>query len=111
MPKGGSKTLAASARAAASSILGGSVTSHALAPQPATQLFDLVFVDANKAQYELYYEAALSLTRAGGLVVLDNTLWHGRVFAESTGGVRAAVLPMNDPCCSCELTRSCRSCT
>ncbi|MCX5096791.1 class I SAM-dependent methyltransferase [Streptomyces sp. NBC_00365] len=42
--------------------------------------FDLAFVDADKAQYAAYYEAALDLLRPGGLIVLDNTLFFGRVI-------------------------------
>ena len=34
--------------------------------------YDLAFIDANKSQYDEYYEAALVLLRPGGLVVLDN---------------------------------------
>ncbi|MHA6761494.1 O-methyltransferase [Streptacidiphilus sp. PAMC 29251] len=41
--------------------------------------FDLVFIDADKAHYPEYYERSLDLTRPGGLIVLDNTLWSGRV--------------------------------
>ncbi|WP_173152441.1 class I SAM-dependent methyltransferase [Phytohabitans suffuscus] len=41
--------------------------------------FDLVFVDADKPNYLAYYELSLSLLRAGGLMVLDNTLFFGRV--------------------------------
>lgn len=41
--------------------------------------FDLVFIDADKANYENYYERALTLLRQGGLVVADNVLWHGSV--------------------------------
>ncbi|GAA2063095.1 class I SAM-dependent methyltransferase [Streptomyces albiaxialis] len=41
--------------------------------------FDLVFVDADKTGYPAYYEAAVGLVRPGGLVVLDNTLFFGRV--------------------------------
>jgi O-methyltransferase len=41
--------------------------------------FDLVFVDADKASYPTYYEQALVHLRPGGLVVLDNTLYFGRV--------------------------------
>ncbi|MFI6277603.1 O-methyltransferase [Streptomyces sp. NPDC050988] len=41
--------------------------------------FDLVFIDADKAHYPHYYERSLALTRPGGLIVLDNTLWSGRV--------------------------------
>lgn len=42
-------------------------------------LYDLVFIDADKESYLAYYERALELLRAGGLVVVDNTLWYGRV--------------------------------
>ncbi|HEY4022547.1 MAG TPA: class I SAM-dependent methyltransferase [Pseudonocardiaceae bacterium] len=40
---------------------------------------DLVFIDADKLGYRRYYEEALTLTRPGGLIVLDNTLFFGRV--------------------------------
>ncbi|ACU37100.1 class I SAM-dependent methyltransferase [Actinosynnema pretiosum subsp. pretiosum] len=40
---------------------------------------DLVFVDADKAGYPRYYELAVELVRPGGLVVVDNTLFSGRV--------------------------------
>jgi O-methyltransferase len=43
---------------------------------------DLVFIDADKAGYPGYYEAALRLVRRGGLVVLDNTVFFGRVLDE-----------------------------
>jgi caffeoyl-CoA O-methyltransferase len=42
--------------------------------------FDLVFLDADKQSYLDYYEAALPLLPAGGLVIADNTLWSGRVL-------------------------------
>ncbi|GGZ29142.1 hypothetical protein GCM10010300_85100 [Streptomyces olivaceoviridis] len=41
--------------------------------------FDLVFIDADKAGYLHYYEKSLELLRPGGLVVVDNTLFFGRV--------------------------------
>ncbi|MDO0929809.1 class I SAM-dependent methyltransferase [Streptomyces sp. TG1A-8] len=41
--------------------------------------FDLAFVDADKAHYPEYYETCLHLVRPGGLIVLDNTLFFGRV--------------------------------
>lgn len=40
---------------------------------------DFVFIDAEKTEYVEYYERALVLLRPGGLVVVDNTLWSGRV--------------------------------
>ncbi|WPO69280.1 MULTISPECIES: class I SAM-dependent methyltransferase [unclassified Streptomyces] len=41
--------------------------------------FDLAFVDADKANYVRYYEQSLELVRPGGLLVLDNTLFFGKV--------------------------------
>jgi predicted O-methyltransferase YrrM len=42
--------------------------------------YDLAFIDADKANYEAYYEACLKLLDSTGLVVADNTLWSGRVI-------------------------------
>lgn len=41
--------------------------------------FDLAYVDADKKLYNEYYERALRLVRPGGVVALDNVLWHGAV--------------------------------
>jgi len=41
--------------------------------------FDLAFIDADKKQYDGYYEAILKLLRPGGLVLIDNVLWSGAV--------------------------------
>ncbi|WP_405182241.1 class I SAM-dependent methyltransferase [Nocardia sp. NBC_01377] len=41
--------------------------------------FDLVFIDADKSNYPRYYELSLTLVRRGGLIVVDNTLFFGRV--------------------------------
>ena len=46
-------------------------------------LFDLAFIDADKANYDNYYERALRLVRPGGLIAIDNVLWSGRVVDES----------------------------
>ncbi|MFD7502383.1 O-methyltransferase [Streptomyces sp. NPDC059850] len=42
--------------------------------------FDFAFIDADKASYRTYYEAALDLVRPGGLIAVDNTLFFGRVI-------------------------------
>ena len=42
--------------------------------------FDFVFIDADKENYAGYYERALELLRAGGLIAVDNVLWSGRVL-------------------------------
>jgi predicted O-methyltransferase YrrM len=41
--------------------------------------FDLAFIDADKSSYDRYYEVCLELLRPGGLLLIDNTLWSGRV--------------------------------
>ena len=41
--------------------------------------FDLAFIDADKRNYENYYEQALTLLRLGGLILIDNVLWSGKV--------------------------------
>ena len=41
--------------------------------------FDFAFIDADKTNYDAYYEACLKLLRAGGLIALDNMLWSGSV--------------------------------
>jgi len=42
--------------------------------------FDLVFIDADKENYEAYYEAVLPRLSGRGLIAIDNTLWSGRVL-------------------------------
>ncbi|WP_062379901.1 O-methyltransferase [Demequina pelophila] len=41
--------------------------------------YDIVFIDARKSEYPAYLGHALRLLRVGGLLVIDNALWHGRV--------------------------------
>jgi len=41
--------------------------------------FDLAFVDADKPNYDAYYEGCLRVVRPGGLILLDNVLWSGEV--------------------------------
>jgi predicted O-methyltransferase YrrM len=41
--------------------------------------FDFAFIDADKVNYEGYYECALQLIRPGGIIMVDNVLWSGRV--------------------------------
>ena len=45
--------------------------------------FDIAFIDADKTSYDLYYERCLELLRRGGLVLVDNVLWSGKVADES----------------------------
>ena len=59
------------------------------------EIFDLVFIDAEKAQYLNYYEAALEKLRKGGFILADNVLWGGKAVDvdkkpdKETRGIRA----------------------
>ena len=44
--------------------------------------FDMVFIDADKMNYKEYYEKSLKLMDEGGLIIVDNVLWHGEVADE-----------------------------
>ena len=46
------------------------------------QKFDMIFIDADKMNYKKYYEKSLELTKKGGLIIIDNVLWHGEVVDE-----------------------------
>lgn len=46
--------------------------------------FDYAFIDADKENYIAYYERCLALIRPGGLILIDNVLWSGRVLDEES---------------------------
>ena len=46
-------------------------------------LFDIVFIDADKTNYTNYYESVIQLINKGGLIIIDNVLWHGEVADEN----------------------------
>jgi predicted O-methyltransferase YrrM len=48
-------------------------------PRLRESAYDLVFVDADKTAYGVYFEQALRLLRPGGVMAFDNALWHDRV--------------------------------
>jgi caffeoyl-CoA O-methyltransferase len=57
---------------------------------PAGEQFDLAFVDADKTGYLGYYEELLPRLRPGGLLLVDNTLWGGRVLDPDAGSPEEA---------------------
>jgi predicted O-methyltransferase YrrM len=73
---------------------GGTETIKRLLQQKAEGSFDLIFIDADKLNYDTYYEGGLQLVRRGGLIMVDNVLWGGEVAdpsieAEDTVALRA----------------------
>lgn len=58
--------------------------------------FDLVFIDADKKNNRIYYELALEKSRAGGLIVIDNVLWKGRVVNEANDNQTQQITALND---------------
>ena len=62
-----------------------------LAQMAPAEMFDMVFIDADKENYVGYYEAVLPRLRDGGLIAADNTLWSGRVLDPRTESDRAIV--------------------
>jgi caffeoyl-CoA O-methyltransferase len=62
-----------------------------IAAMPIDPPFDLVFIDADKENYPIYYELALPRLKQGGLLVADNTLWSGRVLAPADDEDRAII--------------------
>jgi predicted O-methyltransferase YrrM len=59
--------------------------------------FDLAFIDADKEAYPAYYERCLDLVRSGGIILLDNMLWYGRVAdASDDDADTVAIRAMND---------------
>jgi len=48
--------------------------------------YDLVFIDANKREYCLYYDLVFDLVSKGGYILADNVLWDGKVYQDPTPG-------------------------
>ncbi|USR41422.1 O-methyltransferase [Ectopseudomonas hydrolytica] len=81
--------------------LGPALESLAALAREGQGVFDLIFVDADKANYPAYLEQALFLLRQGGLLLFDNTLWSGRVLqrspdSEDTRAIQALNLALRD---------------
>lgn len=58
-------------------------TLDALIKNGKTNSFDLAFIDADKTNYDAYYEACLLLIKVGGVILIDNVLWGGTVVDET----------------------------
>lgn len=68
------------------------VTLDHLLTDGAGESFDWAFIDADKLNYENYYERCLRLVRPGGLILLDNMLWDGKVADPSVQDPETAAI-------------------
>jgi caffeoyl-CoA O-methyltransferase len=59
------------------------------------QQFDLVFIDADKKNYSLYFDLVIEKVRTGGLILADNVLWSGKVLEEHKDADTAAIHAFN----------------
>ena len=67
-----------------------------LIDQGGADSFDFAFIDADKANYDEYYERCLVLLRPGGLVGIDNVLWGGRVADDTDDNDTRAIRALNE---------------
>jgi caffeoyl-CoA O-methyltransferase len=58
--------------------------------------FDIVFIDADKPNYEAYYEATLPLLAEDGVLIADNVLWSGRVVEDDGDESTRAIKDFNE---------------
>ena len=73
-------------------------TRDVLPTLPTEELFDLVFIDADKREYEHDYELLFPLVKSGGIILADNTLWDGHIIdpAYDTDKQTIALRAFND---------------
>jgi predicted O-methyltransferase YrrM len=57
--------------------------------------YDFAFIDADKTNYDAYYERCLKLVRSGGLIAFDNMLWNGAVARKADTADTAALQALN----------------
>jgi len=58
--------------------------------------FDLVFIDADKKNNLLYFAAILEKVRPGGLIIIDNVLWKGKVYGDANDTDTRLIRELND---------------
>jgi predicted O-methyltransferase YrrM len=56
------------------------------------ELWDLVFIDADKVNYINYYELTLQKLNVGGFIIVDNVLFHGQVLEDHIKGKNAVAI-------------------
>lgn len=60
------------------------------------EIFDLVFIDADKKNNFTYFEAVFDKVRSGGLIIIDNVLWKGKVYGDQKDVDTESFRKLND---------------
>lgn len=60
------------------------------------EIFDLVFIDADKKNNFAYFNAVFDNVRSGGLIIIDNVLWKGKVYGEENDADTQGIRKLND---------------
>ncbi len=58
--------------------------------------FDLVFIDADKENYSLYYDLVFEKVQVGGFIIADNVLWSGKVIQKKLDKDTQAIASFNE---------------
>jgi caffeoyl-CoA O-methyltransferase len=60
------------------------------------KVFDIVFIDADKKNNYTYFNAVFDKVRSGGLIIIDNVLWKGKVYGEENDADTQGIRKLND---------------
>jgi caffeoyl-CoA O-methyltransferase len=58
--------------------------------------FDLVFIDADKKNNYTYFQLIIDKVRSGGLIIIDNVLWKGKVYGQDNDADTESIRKLND---------------
>lgn len=61
-----------------------------------TEIFDLVFIDADKKNNFAYFTTVIDKVRSGGLIIIDNVLWKGKVYGEENDADTQGIRKLNE---------------
>ncbi|ASU32482.1 O-methyltransferase [Mucilaginibacter xinganensis] len=68
----------------------------AIIPDLPVNYWDLVFIDADKKNNYTYFQLVLDKVRSGGLIIIDNVLWKGKVYGEANDADTQLIRELND---------------
>ncbi len=68
----------------------------AIIPGLQVENWDLVFIDADKKNNYTYFELVFDKVRSGGLIIIDNVLWKGKVYGEENDADTQIIRKLND---------------